>query len=53
MVNTKALYSGKKQNNSNSQGISEGQGNQGSKDGDPYSNTYTNVVLVQMASLII
>ena len=43
VVNKKALYSGKKQNNSNSQGISEGQGNQGSKDGDPYSNTYTNV----------
>ena len=41
VVNNKALYSGKKQNNINSQGISEGQGDQGSKDGDTYSNTYT------------
>ena len=41
MVNTKALYPGKKQNNSNSRGISEGQGNQGSQDGDPNSNAYT------------
>ena len=40
VVNTKALYTGKKQNNSISQGKSEGQGNQGSKYGDPYSNTY-------------
>ena len=40
-VNTKALYPGKKQNNSNSQGISEGQGDQGSQDGDPNSNAYT------------
>ena len=29
VVNTKALYPGKKQNNSSSQGISEGQGDQG------------------------
>ena len=41
VVNTKALYPGKKQNNSNSQGISEGQGDQGSQDGYPNSNTYT------------
>lgn len=41
VVNTKALYPGKKQNNSNSQGISEGQGDQGSQDGDPNSNAYT------------
>jgi len=40
-VNTKALYPGKKQNNSNSQGVSEGQGDQGSQDGDPNSNAYT------------
>lgn len=41
VVNTKALYPGKKQNNSNSQGISEMQGDQGSQDGDPNSNAYT------------
>lgn len=41
VVNTKALYPGKKQNNSNSQGISEVQGDQGSQDGDPNSNAYT------------
>ena len=41
VVNTKALYPGKKQNNSNSQGISEGQGDQGSQDGDQNSNAYT------------
>ena len=41
VVNTKALYPGKKQNNSNSQGISEGQEDQGSQDGDPNSNAYT------------
>ena len=41
VINTKALYPGKKQNNSNSQGISEGQGDQGSQDGDPNSNAYT------------
>ena len=41
VVNTKALYPGKKQNNSNSQGISERQGDQGSQDGDPNSNAYT------------
>ena len=41
VVNTKALYPGKKQNNSNSQGISEGQGDQGSQDGYPNSNAYT------------
>ena len=41
VVNTKALYPGKKQNNSNSQGISEGQGDQGSQDGYPNSNVYT------------
>ena len=41
VVNTKALYPGKKQNNSNSQGISEGQGDQGSQDGDLNSNAYT------------
>ena len=40
VVNTKALYPGKKQNNSNSQGISEGKGDQGSQDGDPNSNSY-------------
>ena len=41
VINTKALYPGKKQNNSNSQGISEGEGDQGSQDSDPNSNTYT------------
>jgi outer membrane biosynthesis protein TonB len=41
IVNTKALYPGKKQNNSSSQGVSEGQGDQGSQDGDPNSNAYT------------
>ncbi len=41
VVNTKALYTGKKQNNSNSQGISEGQVDKGSQDGDPNSNAYT------------
>ena len=41
VVNTKALYPGKKQNNSSSQGISEGQGDQGSQDGDQNSNAYT------------
>ena len=41
VVNTKALYPGKKQYNSKSQGISEGQGDQGSQDGDPNSNAYT------------
>ena len=41
VVNTKALYPGKKQNNSNSQGISEGQGDQGSQDGGSNSNAYT------------
>ena len=41
VVNTKALYPGKKQNNSNSQGISEGQGDQGSQNSDPNSNAYT------------
>ena len=40
VVNTKALYPGKKQNNIKSQGISEGHGDQGSEDGDPNSNTY-------------
>ncbi len=40
VVNTKALYPGKKQNNSKSQGISEGQRDQGSEDEDPNSNTY-------------
>ncbi len=40
VVNTKALYPGKKQNNSTSQGISEGNGDQGSEDGDPKSNAY-------------
>ena len=42
VVNTKALYTGKKQNNSNSQGIVEGQGDQGIQHGDPNSNAYTN-----------
>jgi hypothetical protein len=41
VVNTKALYPGKKQNNSSSQGVSEGQGDQGSQDVDPNSNAYT------------
>ena len=41
VINTRALYPGKKQNNSNSQGISDGQGDQGSQDGDPNSNAYT------------
>ena len=40
VVNTKALYAGKKQNNSNSKGISEGQGDQGNQDGIPNSDAY-------------
>jgi periplasmic protein TonB len=41
VVNTKALYPGKKQNNSSTQGVSQGKGDQGSQDGDPNSNSYT------------
>ena len=40
IVNTKALYTGKKQNNINSQGINKEQGNQGLKDGSQNSNIY-------------
>ena len=40
IVNTKALYTGKKQNNINSQGISKEQGDQGLKDGSQNSNIY-------------
>lgn len=40
VINTKALYPGKKQNNSSSQGISEGQGDQGSEEGNQESNSY-------------
>ncbi len=40
VVNIKALYTGKKQNNSISQGIGEEQGDQGIKDGNQNSNTY-------------
>lgn len=42
-VNIKALYTGKKQNNSISQGIGEEQGDQGIKDGNQNSNTYNAV----------
>lgn len=41
VVNTKALYSGKKENNSTSQGVSSGDGNQGSENGNPDANSYT------------
>jgi TonB family protein len=40
IVDTKALYPGKKQNNSSKQGVSDGQGDQGSEEGDPNSNAY-------------
>ena len=40
VINTKALYPGKKQNNSTNQGIREGSGEQGNEEGDPKSNTY-------------
>lgn len=40
VVNTKALYAGKK-NNSNSQGISQGNSNQGNENGNPEANSYT------------
>lgn len=40
VVNTKALYSGKKNNNNTSQGISQGDGDQGKKDGDTNSKSY-------------
>ena len=41
VVNTKALYSGKKENNSTSQGVSSVDGNQGSENGNPDANSYT------------
>jgi len=41
VVNTKALYPGKKENNSTSQGVSSGDGNQGSENGNPDANSYT------------
>lgn len=41
IVNSKALYTGKKDNNSTSQGVSNGKGNQGSEDGNPDANSYT------------
>ena len=41
VVNTKALYPGKKEKNSTSQGVSSGDGNQGSQDGNPDANNYT------------
>ena len=40
IVNTKALYTGKKQNNINSQGIYKEEGDQGLKDGSQNSNIY-------------
>ena len=43
VVNIKALYTGKKQKNSISQGIGEEQGDQGIKDGSQNSNTYNGV----------
>lgn len=41
VVNTKALYPGKKENNSTSQGVSSGDGNQGSENSNPDANSYT------------
>jgi len=41
IVNTKALYTGKKNNNSSNQGISKANGNQGSENGNPNANSYT------------
>ena len=41
IVNTKALYTGKKENNTTSQGVSNGEGNQGSENGNPDANTYS------------
>ena len=41
VVNTKALYPGKKEKNSTSQGVSSGVGNQGSENGNPDANSYT------------
>ena len=43
VVNIKALYTGKKKNNSISQGINEEQEDQGIKDGNQNSNTYNGV----------
>lgn len=40
-INTKALYKGKKENISTSQGISNGVGNQGSENGNPDANNYS------------
>lgn len=40
-VDTKALYPGKKQNKANSQGDSQGNGDQGSEDGDPNANAFS------------
>ena len=54
IVNTKALYTGKKQNNINSQGINKEQGDQGLKDGSQNSNIYnglsngTNAIAFQL-----
>jgi len=39
-INTKALYTGAKDNKSTSQGITQGQGDQGKEEGDKQSNTY-------------
>lgn len=41
IINTKALYTGKKQNKIKNQITSEEQGNKGIPDGDPNSNDYT------------
>ena len=41
IINTKALYTGKKQNKIKNQITNEEQGNKGIPDGDPNSNTYT------------
>ena len=54
IVNTKALYTGKKQNNINSQGINKEQGDQGLKVGSQNSNIYnglsngTNAIAFQL-----
>lgn len=40
-VNTRALYTGKKTNNSQSEGETAGNGDQGDPDGDPNASSYT------------
>jgi protein TonB len=58
-LNSKALYTGKKENNSLSQGITQGQGDQGQEDGDISSNSYqgggkgTNGIAYQLGGRVV